>query len=244
MERARLGAEELEGRAERGGRHQLGVEDGDGPAALRPLLEQAVQPSPGLGAALVRCLLQVVSELRREHAVELRAARLDAGDLGQVLCANGTNAHNPVFSRSRSAWIAAARGWQTDPTQENALLLSAMIADSRPLTEPRHWRRAQGRKAKVELADETLVARIGELVGDEIRLVLPDRSGPVVRAVPLSTVRRAVVEVEFSPPPPRELELAGGVPDGRVAAGELAEGPDDETGSDDHDETNETKVDQ
>lgn len=113
----------------------------------------------------------------------------------------------------------------------------------RPLTEPRHWRRAQGRKAKVELADEILVARIGELVGDEIRLVLPDRSGPVVRSVPLSAVRRAVVEVEFSPPPPRELELAGGVPDGRVAAGELAEGPDDETGSDDHDETNETKVD-
>jgi len=113
----------------------------------------------------------------------------------------------------------------------------------RPLTEPRHWRRAQGRKAKVELADETVVARIGELVGDEIRLVLPDRSGPVVRSVPLSEVRRAVVEVEFSPPPPRELELAGGVPDGRVAAGELTEGPEDETGSDDHDETNETKVD-
>ena len=113
----------------------------------------------------------------------------------------------------------------------------------RPLTEPRHWRRAQGRKAKVELADETVVARIGELVGDEIRLVLPARSGPVVRSVPLSEVRRAVVEVEFSPPSPRELELAGGVPDGRVAAGELAEGPDDETGNDDHDETNETKVD-
>jgi len=113
----------------------------------------------------------------------------------------------------------------------------------RPLTEPRHWRRAQGRKAKVELADETVVARIGELVGDEIRLVLPARSGPVVRSVPLSEVRRAVVEVEFSPPPPRELELAGGVPDGRVAAGELVEGPEDETGSDDHDETNETKVD-
>ncbi|WP_455901696.1 ribosome maturation factor RimP [Rhodococcus gordoniae] len=113
----------------------------------------------------------------------------------------------------------------------------------RPLTEARHWRRAQGRKAKVELADETLVARIGELVGDEIRLVLPDRSGPVVRSVPLAAVHRAVVEVEFSPPPPRELELAGGVPDGRVAAGELAEGLEDETGSDDHDETNETKVD-
>ncbi|MFG2044033.1 putative nucleotidyltransferase substrate binding domain-containing protein [Dactylosporangium sp. NPDC048998] len=55
---------------------------------------------------------------------------------GFTLCANGANAHNAVFSRARSDWIAAARGWQHDPTQENALLLSAMVADSRPLTEP------------------------------------------------------------------------------------------------------------
>ena len=54
---------------------------------------------------------------------------------GLTLCANGANAHNPVFSRSRSGWVAAARGWQNDPTQENALLLSAMVADSRPLTD-------------------------------------------------------------------------------------------------------------
>ncbi|WP_327004468.1 DUF294 nucleotidyltransferase-like domain-containing protein [Dactylosporangium sp. NBC_01737] len=43
---------------------------------------------------------------------------------GFTLCANGANAHNPVFSRARSGWIAAARDWQHDPTQENALLLS------------------------------------------------------------------------------------------------------------------------
>ncbi|MCU7731005.1 DUF294 nucleotidyltransferase-like domain-containing protein [Actinoplanes sp. KI2] len=53
---------------------------------------------------------------------------------GLTLCTNGANAHNPVFSRSRSGWLAAARGWQHDPTQENALLLSAMVADSRALT--------------------------------------------------------------------------------------------------------------
>jgi len=52
------------------------------------------------------------------------------------LCRNGANAHNPVFSRSRSGWVAAARGWQHDPTQQNALLLSAIVADSRPLTDP------------------------------------------------------------------------------------------------------------
>ncbi|UYP20569.1 ribosome maturation factor RimP [Rhodococcus sp. Z13] len=114
----------------------------------------------------------------------------------------------------------------------------------RPLTHPRHWRRAQGRKAKIELADETIVARIGELVGDEIRLVVPDRSGPVLRAVPLAEVRRAVVEVEFSPAPLRELELAGGLPDGRVAAGVLPEETGDETDNDDDsDDVNETKVD-
>ena len=55
---------------------------------------------------------------------------------GFTLCTNGANAHNPVFSRARSGWIAAARSWQHDPTQDNALLLSAMVADSRPLTDP------------------------------------------------------------------------------------------------------------
>ncbi|WP_173161260.1 putative nucleotidyltransferase substrate binding domain-containing protein [Phytohabitans suffuscus] len=55
---------------------------------------------------------------------------------GFALCANGANAHNPLFGRSRSQWIDAAWGWQRDPTQENALLLTAMVADSRPLTDP------------------------------------------------------------------------------------------------------------
>ncbi|MEU8233294.1 putative nucleotidyltransferase substrate binding domain-containing protein [Actinoplanes sp. NPDC048967] len=59
----------------------------------------------------------------------------DLQHCGFTLCANGANAHNPVFSRSRSGWVAAARGWQHDPTQANALLLSAMVADSRPVTD-------------------------------------------------------------------------------------------------------------
>lgn len=55
---------------------------------------------------------------------------------GLVPCPEGTNADNPMFSRSRSAWTAAIREWQHDPSQERALLMSAMIADSRPLTDP------------------------------------------------------------------------------------------------------------
>jgi CBS domain-containing protein len=50
-------------------------------------------------------------------------------------CPNGANADNPMFSRAQSDWARAARGWIRDPTAEGALLLSAMVADSRPLTE-------------------------------------------------------------------------------------------------------------
>lgn len=66
---------------------------------------------------------------------EAWAVLRDLRDCGLRLCADGANAHNPLFSRSRSDWVAAARAWQHDPTQENALLLSAMVADSRPVTD-------------------------------------------------------------------------------------------------------------
>jgi CBS domain-containing protein len=78
------------------------------------------------------------TENDRADAIRAAARELlrDLQRCGFTLCANGANAHNPLFSRSRSGWVAAARGWQRDPTQENALLLSAMVADSRPLTDP------------------------------------------------------------------------------------------------------------
>jgi CBS domain-containing protein len=50
-------------------------------------------------------------------------------------CPDGANADNPLFSRSRSAWAAAARRWISDPTREGALLLSSIAADCRPITE-------------------------------------------------------------------------------------------------------------
>jgi CBS domain-containing protein len=69
------------------------------------------------------------------------AVRAAAGELIDDLtrcdlrpCPNGANANNPLFSRSQSAWLAAAREWMHDPTRYGALLLSAMITDSRPLT--------------------------------------------------------------------------------------------------------------
>lgn len=61
----------------------------------------------------------------------------------------------------------------------------------RPLTEPRHWRRAVGRLIKVELADGTQrTARLVAAAEDAADL----EDGPVR----YSEVRRARVEVEFA----------------------------------------------
>ncbi len=53
---------------------------------------------------------------------------------GLARCPDGANASNPLFSRSVSGWIAAARGWMRDDADSGALLLTSMVADSRPIT--------------------------------------------------------------------------------------------------------------
>jgi ribosome maturation factor RimP len=94
----------------------------------------------------------------------------------------------------------------------------------RPLTEPRHWRRAQGRRVRVEIGDEQVLARVGALGDGVVALVVPAKGGPVVREIALADVAKAVVQVEFSPPNAQEMELAGGLAAGRAAAGEVTEG--------------------
>ena len=53
---------------------------------------------------------------------------------GLQRCSDGANATNPLFAHSQSDAIAVAQSWITNPTQDNALLLSSMIADSRPVS--------------------------------------------------------------------------------------------------------------
>ncbi|MEU2043779.1 ribosome maturation factor RimP [Nocardia niwae] len=98
----------------------------------------------------------------------------------------------------------------------------------RPLTADRHWRRAQGRKVRVTLREgaqppersTTFEARVGALTGDSVALVLGGKRDPHRVTVPLADIATAVVQVEFSPPGARELELAGGVVPGRPAPGQ------------------------
>jgi len=53
---------------------------------------------------------------------------------GLPRCAEGANATNPIFSKSKSAFTETATSWISNPDQTKALLLSSMIADSRPIT--------------------------------------------------------------------------------------------------------------
>lgn len=80
----------------------------------------------------------------------------------------------------------------------------------RPLTTEKHFRRARGRKAEIELADGgTLSARIGAVADGTVDLVVRDSNSWAVRQIPLADIRKAVVQVEFSAPSARERELTG-----------------------------------
>jgi ribosome maturation factor RimP len=81
----------------------------------------------------------------------------------------------------------------------------------RPLTSEKHFRRARGRKVEIALADGTQVTgRVGEISDHTLLLVVRDDRVRdwTVRPVPIGEIVKAVVQVEFSPPSKRELELA------------------------------------
>lgn len=81
----------------------------------------------------------------------------------------------------------------------------------RPLTSEKHYRRSQGRLAEMSLSDGSVVTgRIGAVRDGTVDLVVKQvKKGPAVREIALDTITKAVVQVEFSPPSSRELELAG-----------------------------------
>jgi ribosome maturation factor RimP len=80
----------------------------------------------------------------------------------------------------------------------------------RPLTTEKHFRRARGRMAELTLSDGSRVTgRLGPTDNRRLRLVIRERRDWTVRDIPLADIVEGVVQVEFSSPNPREMELAG-----------------------------------
>jgi CBS domain-containing protein len=73
---------------------------------------------------------------RTAAALRARADRTLAAleRCGLNRCPDGANADNPLFSRSRDAWVGAATSWVGEPAGGGSLLLAAMLTDSRPIT--------------------------------------------------------------------------------------------------------------
>jgi ribosome maturation factor RimP len=72
----------------------------------------------------------------------------------------------------------------------------------RPLTRPRHWRRARLRKVAVRQPDgAAFVARVGDAGEDAVQLLVDDE----LRSVGYAEIEHAVIEVEFKEPPAAEI---------------------------------------
>lgn len=72
----------------------------------------------------------------------------------------------------------------------------------RPLTEPRHWRRATGRLVRVEVGGKQVTGRIGSVDDSAVTL---DLGGSKLRAG-FAELGRGKVQVEFNRPDDGEVE--------------------------------------
>ncbi|HEX3829603.1 MAG TPA: ribosome maturation factor RimP, partial [Sporichthyaceae bacterium] len=137
----------------------------------------------------------VIDERSRPPRITVIAAGDTALDLDTVA----------ALSRSASNLLDAER----DIGGTYVLEVSSPGID-RPLTSEKHFRRARGRKVDLTLTDGTQVSgRVGEIRDGTVDVVVRNGRDWTVRPIPLSDAAKAVVQVEFSQPPQRELELAG-----------------------------------
>jgi ribosome maturation factor RimP len=111
-----------------------------------------------------------------------------------------------ALSRSASSLLDAA-----DSIEGGYILEVSSPGVDRPLTSEKHFRRARARKVEVALTDGTqLTGRVGEVRDGVLSLVVRDDKARdwTVHPVSLDEIVKAIVQVEFSNPHQRELELA------------------------------------
>lgn len=145
-----------------------------------------------------------------------------------VVDGDGPQGRGPTLDEIAEATRAISeRLDEADAMGEQAYTLEVSSrGTSRPLTEPRHWRRNEGRLVKVTLDEtEPLVGRIVE-VGDDgvvLEVTRDTKKGTTTREpVAYADVRRALVQVELN----------------RRAGAELAAADDGDDNDDDFDEEN------
>jgi CBS domain-containing protein len=103
--------------------------------ALGSLARREAVPSSDVDSALA---WEGASEGRSAEVTGYFRRVTQAVDEGLRACGmspdeHGASAANPIFARSLASWRRAARSLSEDPTQEKALILVSVLADSRPV---------------------------------------------------------------------------------------------------------------
>ncbi|MFZ0159102.1 MAG: DUF294 nucleotidyltransferase-like domain-containing protein [Kineosporiaceae bacterium] len=102
---------------------------------LGSLARREVLPTSDVDTALVWAdPPEPAGDISARVRSEAAAVLDDMEKAGLRRCPDGANADTARFGRSLSAWNAATTGWIRDAGQDSALLLSTMLADSRPVT--------------------------------------------------------------------------------------------------------------
>ena len=109
--------------------------------------------------------------------------------------------------------ISSALDVVDDLTDDEYTLEVTSPGVDRPLTLPRHWRRAQGRKVIVDVTDDAgakqLTGRVGALDDGHVTIVAANKGRLRREVIALDAVTKAVVQVDFSRPGAAELEMCG-----------------------------------
>lgn len=185
------------------------------------------------GAKLREHLEPVVTALGYDLE-ELTAARAGSRQvLRLVVDADGGITLDDVAEVSQAVSAALDEGGLTGETPYDLEVTSPGV--SRPLTEPRHWRRNVGRLVTVQAGGAELTGRVVEADDAGVVLELPGKKPGTKgerRAFGFGELGRGRVQVEFNRPGP---EGAEGLEDGDDAFDEGDDAFDGDDGDDDQD---------
>jgi len=182
---------------------------GEVSAALSPVVSEVVERSGFVLDALEvraagrRALVRVVVDT--EDVPEVDDGPAVGLDLDAV----------SALSRDLSTALDAAESDGSTGVPSDAYTLEVTtLGTDRPLTLPRHWRRAWLRRVAITLTDgSTLTARAGGVRDGEPAYVtvavapVKGSGPPTLRGIGLDEVTSAAVEVEFKPAPDAEIDI-------------------------------------
>lgn len=157
-------------------------------------------------------LEQLVAPVVKAYAMDIESIRtVKAGKKSQVVIALDSDTHptldelEEVSNELSTLFDDLEQRGEVNFGAGYTLELTTPGVDM-PLTQPRHFRRNQGRLIKAG-EQKWRIAALDE-AQEHVALVRSSKKGDEVRIAPVSEIAGAVVEIEFNAPPAAEVELA------------------------------------